>query len=374
MHPVSTPQSPGTAKAYNRLKLSLGLLSSILAFLLPVALIVEGWSTPLAAWARSILPGTHGALVVFLLAVAALQAAITLPFAFVLGYVVEHRYGLSNQSLTRWALERLKGVLVSAPLAGAIAITLFLCMEWFGDSWWAVLGVILTLANILLARVAPVLLLPIFYRVVPLEEGHLKTRITSLCTSTGFRYEGIYSFDLSKNTRKANAAFTGIGKSKRILLGDTLLKGFSDEEIETVVAHELGHFFHRHILIGILTGAVATFAGLFVAARLYSWSLARAGFAGLTDLPALPLLAVWISLFALVTMPLGNMLSRKHERDADVFAVRTTGNAAGFASALRKLAAQNLADPDPHPLIEFLLYSHPSIHRRLRMVEGALAP
>lgn len=371
---MPSSQSTDTAKTYNRIRLSLSLLSSVLTFLLLVALITEDWSRDLAGWARSVLPGTYTSLLVFVCAVAALQAVITLPFGFILGYVVEHRYGLSNQSPARWAWERLKGVLVSAPLAGAAVIALFFCMQWAGEAWWAVLALILTLANLLLTRIAPVLLLPIFYRVVPLEDGALKARIAALCARVAFPFEGMYSFNLSKNTRKANAAFTGIGKGKRILLGDTLLTGFTDEEIETIVAHELGHYLHRHILIGIAAGTAATFAGLFVASRLYSWSLTWAGFGGLTDLAALPLLAIWISLFALLTMPLGNILSRKLEREADAFAVRTTGNAAGFASALRKLASQNLADPEPHPLVEFFLYSHPSIARRLRMVEGAAPP
>jgi len=372
--PVSSLHSPDKAKTYNRVRLSLGLLSSALTFFLLVALITQGWSTTLADWARSVLPGTYGALLVYGSAVALLQAAMTLPFGFILGYVVEHRYGLSNQSLGLWAWERLKGVLVSAPLAAALVIALYACMEWFGDAWWLILGLLVTLVNVLLARIAPILLLPIFYKIVPMEDGALKERITALCGSAGIRFEGIYRFNLSKNTRKANAAFTGIGKAKRILLGDTLLKDFTDEEIETVVGHELGHYLRRHILIGIAVGTLATFLGLFVAARLYTWSLAQAGFAGLTDLAALPLLAIWLSLFAVVTMPPGNMLSRKHEREADAFAVQLTGNPAGFASALRKLAARNLADPEPHPLVEFLFYSHPSIRRRLRMVEGAAGP
>jgi STE24 endopeptidase len=371
VHPVPFPHPPDRAKTYNRLRLLLGLCSSALTFLLLVALVALHWSTVLADWARSVVPGTYGALLAFVCATALLQAAITLPLGFILGYSVEHRYGLSNQSLGRWAWERLKGILVSAPLAGALIIALYASMELCGDFWWAALGLLLVLVNVLLARIAPVFLFPIFYKVAPLENGPLKERIVALCANAGFRYEGIFSFNLSKNTRKANAAFTGIGKAKRILLGDTLLKDFTDEEIETIVAHELGHYVRHHLLIGIVVGTAATFAGLFVAARLYSASLTIAGFTGPTDLAALPLLAIWLSLFALATMPLGNMLSRRHEREADTFAVQTTGNAPGFASALRKLAARNLADPNPHPLIEFLFYSHPSIGRRLRMVEGA---
>jgi STE24 endopeptidase len=372
VHPVSSLPSPDKVKTYNRIRLSLGLLSSLLTFLLLVALVTQGWSSTLAGWAYSIIPGTYGALLLFALAIALLQALITLPFGFILGYVLEHQYDLSNQSLGRWAWERTKGILVSAPLAAAVIVALYLCMEWFGNFWWVALGVFLTLVNVLLARLAPVLLLPIFYKVEPLVDDALRERLLALCTGTGFRFEGIYSFNLSKNTRKANAAFTGIGKAKRILLGDTLLQNFTNEEIETILAHELGHYLRHHIFIGIVVGTVMTFVGLFVAAQLYSRSLPWAGFSGITDLRALPLLAIWLSLFAVAAMPLGNMLSRRHEREADAFAVKATGNAAGFASALRKLASLNLADPEPHPLIEFLFYSHPSIRRRLQAVEGGV--
>jgi STE24 endopeptidase len=374
VHPVSSLPSPHKVKTYNRIRLSLGLLSSLLTFLLLVVLVAQGWSSMLAGWAHSVIPGTYGALLLFVFTIALLQALITLPFGFVLGYVIEHRYGLSNQSLGRWAWERTKGVLVSGLLGAVVIVALYLCMEWFGNSWWAALGVFLTLVNVLLARLAPVLLIPVFYKVSPLVDEALRKRILALCTGIGFHVEGIYSFNLSKNTRKANAAFTGIGKAKRILLGDTLLQNFTYEEIETILAHELGHYLRRHILIGVIVSAVMTFVGLFVAAYLYSWSLMWAGFSALTELRALPLLAIWVSLLAVTAMPLGNMLSRKHEREADAFAVKATGNPTGFASALRKLASLNLADPEPHPLIEFLFSSHPSIRRRLQAVEGGTGP
>ncbi|HXF99175.1 MAG TPA: M48 family metalloprotease, partial [Bacteroidota bacterium] len=163
---------------------------------------------------------------------------------------------------------------------------------------------------------------------------------------------------------------TGIGKAKRIIIGDTLLKNFTEDEIETVFAHELGHYKHKHILIGIAVGVISTYAGLFITAHLYAVSLSWFGFSSITELAALPLLGLWLSIFGLVTSPLGNMLSRKHERDADRYAVRTTGKKAAFVSALRKLAETNLADPQPHPIVEFLFYSHPAIARRIAMVES----
>lgn len=371
MHPVPSSQVSDTAKTYNRTKLTLGLLSSALSFLLLAALVTGGRSSALTALARSVLPGEYGTLLVFGAAVAALQAAITLPIAFTLGYLVEHRYGLSTQSLGLWARERLKALLVGAPLAILLLIALYACLTYCGGLWWGALALLVILTNVLAARLAPVFVLRVFYTLTPIGEGTLRDRITLLCRSAGIPFQGLYSFDLSKNTRKANAAFAGIGKARRILLGDTLLREFTEEEIETIVAHELGHLRNHHIPIGIAVGALFTTAGLFASSRLYAWSLVELGFLGPTDIAALPLLAIWLSLFALVTTPLGNLLSRKHEWEADAFAVRATGNAKDFASALRKLSARNLADQDPHPLVEFLFYSHPSIGRRIRALKGA---
>jgi STE24 endopeptidase len=220
-----------------------------------------------------------------------------------------------------------------------------------------------------LVRIAPVLIMPLFYRFTPLVDGTLKERILRLCESAGVRVEGIFSFNLSKNTRKANAAFTGIGRSRRIILGDTLVRNFSEEEIETVFAHELGHYRFGHIRAGIVTGTLSTFAGLYIASRLYEWSAAALHFPSMTDLAALPLLAIWLSLFGLLTSPLGNMISRHHERQADAYAVHTTGKRDAFVAALRKLSDMNLADPAPHPLVEFLFYSHPPIAKRIRALE-----
>jgi STE24 endopeptidase len=331
---------------------------------------MSGYSSTLAEWAMKSSPSTYVALLLFVAAIALLESVVTLPLSFYSSYVLEHRYNLSNQSLVRWVWEHTKGILISAPIAAAIVLLLYYCLERFGEWWWFPLSLVLTLFTVLLARLAPVLLLPLFYKFIPLEEGLLKQRIVNLCRNAGLRFEGIYTFDLSKNTKKANAGFTGIGKAKRIILGDTLVREFTEEEIETVFAHELGHYTHRHIVISILAGTVSTFAGLYVTARLYAWSAPAAGFGSPTELGALPLLAFWLSLFTLVTMPLGNVLSRRHERQADAYAVKTTHNAPAFASALRKLASQNLADPEPHPFIEFLFHSHPSIAHRLRRIEA----
>jgi len=218
-----------------------------------------------------------------------------------------------------------------------------------------------------------VLIFPLFYKQTPLERMSLKDRILRLASDAGMHIDGIFSFDLSKNTRKANALFTGIGKAKRILLGDTLLENFEEQEVETVFAHELGHYTRNHIWQGMFASIIMTFLGLFITSRLHAWSLSLLGFSSLTDLGALPLLALWLALFGFVTGPVENAIARYHEREADQYAVRATGNAAAFVSALKKLSRMNLADPNPHPVVEFLFYSHPSIARRVKDVEGMQA-
>jgi STE24 endopeptidase len=367
---VTSPHSPDQAKTYNRVKLGIGIASSVLSLLLMTFVVLSGLSKNLGDWTLSLSPHRYLSLLLFVSSLGLLQSTISVPSGFLSGFIVEHRYNLSNQSLARWAWEHLKGMLVATPLAALVAVLLYACLDIYGSRWWLPVGCATTLISVVLTRVAPVLILPLFYTFRPVENGTLKDRILGLCDRAGLHVGGIFAFNLSKNTRKANAGFTGIGKSRRIVLGDTLLREFSEEEIETVFAHELGHYYHRHIRTGILVGTLSTFLGLAVTARLYEWSSAALGFQTLTDLGALPLLGIWLSLFAVFTSPVGNAISRRHERQADTYAVNATGNPAAFASALRKIATQNLSDVEPHPLIEFLFYSHPSIRRRLAAVEA----
>ncbi len=363
--------NPAEAKTYARLKLATGVAASVVLFLFLLAVTASGWSSDLEHWARSVTTHPTVALAVFAASLWAVQTLVAAPFTFYSGFVLEHRFRLTSRSFPAWVWDHVKGVLVTIPIAGALGIAAYLCLETFHNDWWLPVGALVTLTSVVMTAVAPVLIFPLFYTFLPLADGGLRQRIAELCGRARLRFDGIFTFDLSKTTRKANAGFAGIGRSRRIVLGDTLVRGFSDDEIETVVAHELGHYVHRHLLVGLLVGAVSSFLGLFVASRAYAWSLPWFGFSSVTEFAALPLLALWLGAFGLVTTPLGNMLSRHHERQADAYAIRLTGRPDAFASTLRKLATTNLADPSPHPLVEFLLYSHPSLGRRLRAVEGA---
>jgi len=368
--PRPAVQTSSARKRYSRTKLLLGLSSSALSYAFLAFVALAGVSPMLARWAEETAGQGYGGFLLFAAVLGAAGAVPALPIDFFSGYVLEHRYGLSTQTVGRWVTERLKALVVGLPIGAIVLTAFFIALQWYGERWWLPMAAVVTLLSVVLARLAPVVILPLFYTLSPLPPGALRERIAALCARGGVAVEGIYTFDMSRNTRKANAAFTGVGRGRRILLGDTLLGAFSDEEIEAVFAHELGHRHHRHVLIGILAGTVTTVVVFRAAAALHAWSSAALGYGSVTELAGLPLLALWLGLLGLVTGPPGNMLSRRHERQADAYAVAQTGNAPAFASALRKLARTNLADPEPHPAVEFLFHSHPSIGRRIRALEA----
>jgi STE24 endopeptidase len=235
----------------------------------------------------------------------------------------------------------------------------------FENYWWFILGIFMFFFSVIIGRIAPVLIFPLFYKFKPIENEAVKNRILNICKKAGVEIKGIFVFDMSKNTKKANAAFTGLGKSKRIILGDTLMDKFTGEEIESVFAHEVGHYKRKHIFKLMFLSTILTFAGLYLTSVLYKQSLSIFEFNYIYELSALPLIALFLSLYGLVTTPISNILSRKYEWEADTFALDTSGNSEAFISAMEKLAEQNLADKVPNKIIEFLFHSHPSLQKRI---------
>lgn len=359
-------------KRYNRTKLIVSLVGGSVSFLFTVVLLLAGFTRSLERTALSVSSDPYLALLIFSAMFVTVSSMVSAPFSFFSGFILEHRYNLSNQTFFQWLWEGIKGLLVSIPIIAPLAVLVYFFLLTFQALWWLPVAVTLFVVSIGLSRIAPIVILPLFYTLTPLKESPLKDRILSLTRSTKMIVEGIYSFNLSKTTKKANAAFTGIGRSKRILLGDTLIGNFTEEEIETVFAHELGHYSHGHIWKGILTGTASIFAGLYLTSLAYAHSLDWFGFSSITQLAALPLLTLWLGVYSLFTTPIGNILSRKHEFEADRYAVARTKNLPAFVSTMNKLAEMNLADRTPHPLIEFLFYSHPSIEKRIRAAEQSV--
>jgi STE24 endopeptidase len=276
---------------------------------------------------------------------------------------------LSNQDIRSWLIDQVKAFLLGVVLGVIILEVMYALLRLAPDTWWLWLSVILLGFNVLLANLAPILLLPIFYKFKPLAEEHslLVERLLRLAQTAKTHVQGVYQFDMSSKTNAANAALTGLGKTRRIILGDTLLNNFSDDEIETVLAHELAHHVYRDIPVGILISSLLTLGGLYFVSLVMDWGVLLLGLEGVADVAAMPLLVLTLGLFSFLTIPIENYYSRWREKRADRFALQITQNGEAYASALTRLANQNLSEIDPEPWWELLFYSHPALGKRIRM-------
>ncbi len=353
------------AKRYAKIKLISGLTGAAFFFLFAVVMVAAGGTVWMESVVRGVTRHDYAALLLFVAAFGFLESVLSLPLRLYSGFYLEHKFNLSNQRFISWVWESIKGMLVGAIIGAPIILFLYFCLRTYGSDWWLPVGAIMFLFSVILSRLAPVLIFPLFYKFSPLQQSELREKLMSLCKKVGMAVEGVFVFNMSKNTKKANAAFTGIGRSKRIILGDTLVANFPDEEIETIFAHELGHYKLKHLRTMMAVGTVSTFVGLFITSKLYESSFSWFGFSSLDQLAAFPLLGIWLGVYSMITGPITNMLSRSHERAADRIAIQLTGNKEAFANALQKLSKVNLADLEPHPVVEFLFHSHPSIGKRI---------
>ena len=357
------------SKEYNNIKLALGIGEAVLTFVLLLLFIALGYSLGLQIYLSDYILNRYLLFLAFVLVIGIVSSVIFFPLSYYKDFYLEHKYDLSNQTFWKWIWEDLKGVLVSTVIGVPILLFFYYSLNTFGNLWWLPFAIILFIVSVVLAQVVPVLIMPLFYKITPLEDEELKERIKILAQDAGIKVENVYKFNMSKNTKKANAAFTGLGKTKRILLGDTLLDSYSKDQIETVIAHELGHYRKKHIIKNLIIGTVSSFLTLFLMAILYDNSLNWFGFHSIKQISALPLLALWGMLIGLIQSPLGNILSRKFEYEADQYAIASTKKPLSFISTLEKLTEQNLGDKEPHPFVEWFFYSHPSIKNRIKAIE-----
>lgn len=357
-----------SSKKYNNIKLGIGIFKSITSFLLVLAFVYFHFSLKLEYFLHNYFSNNYLLFIAFVLVTGLAGIIIYSPLNYYKDFYLEHKYNLSNQTFGKWIFENLKGLLVSLVIGIPVLLIFYYALNRFGPLWWLPFAIILFILSVILARLVPIIILPLFYKITPIEDDELKNKITRLAEDAGIRVENVFKFNMSKNTRKANAAFTGLGKSKRILLGDTLLDNYHKNEIETVVAHELGHYKKKHIIKNLVIGTVTSFGTLFLISVLYDISIHWFGFIRIQEIAALPILSIWAMLIALIETPLTNILSRKFEYEADEYAVTVTNKPAAFISTLNKLTDQNLGDKNPHPFVEWFFYSHPSITNRVNAI------
>lgn len=355
------------AKEYARIGRRLWLVDTALGAVYALAWLFFGWSARLRDALTGISPNPWFLVAAFAAVFMGIYVLISLPLGYYGGFVLPHRFEQSNQSLQDWIVDQLKGMAIGAPLGLLLLELLYLALRLTGPLWWLWAAGGMLVFSVLLSNLAPVLIMPLFNKFVPLGEEHaeLAERLMKLARQAGTKVRGVFKFDMSKRTKAANAALTGIGNTRRIVLGDTLINEFTTDEIETVLAHELGHQVHRDIPLMIAFGTLSTTLSLYLASLALNWSIKYFGFTGPADVAALPALGIILGTYGLITMPLDNAFSRWREGMADDYALQATGKNEAFMSAFTRLANQNLGEVEPEGWVVWLFHSHPPLGERI---------
>ncbi len=366
--PPTSDDSP-QARRYNRIHRLLSVADFVIGSVFLIVLLITGWSGWLRdlAWRRGFQNYTLSVfLYLFFLLFLGKILGLGLDYY---GFRIERRFQLSNQRFRSWLWDETKGFLVGLVMAGIVVELLYYMIRQFPQHWWVITWALFIGLFILLAQLAPVVLFPIFYKFEPLEDEDLRRRLVLLGERAGTRVRGVYRWKLSEKSKKANAALTGLGNTRRIILADTLLDNYAPEEIEAVLAHELGHHVHKHIFKNILVQAGITLIGFWLANLVLHYAVDHHMFEELSDFANLPLLAITATVLSLLLMPALNAYSRFNEREADRYAFESIANVEPFISSMNKLAQQNLAERQPAKWIELLFHSHPAIASRVAAAE-----
>ncbi len=292
---------------------------------------------------------------------------ITAPIGYYSGFILPHRYGLSTMTLKGWLGDLFKGLVLGLVLESLAIELVYVLLASQPETWWLWVALVLLFFSVVMANLAPVLILPLFYKFTALPEGDLTKRLLALAERAHTRVRGVFTMQMSSKTTAANAALMGLGNTRRIVLGDTMLDRYTPDEIEVVLAHELGHHVHHDIWKLIVSQSILTLGGLYLVNVVLHWAVETQHFyLGLADAATILLVLALIGAFGLIVMPISNGYSRVIEYQADEYALQTTQMVGPFKSAMTRLANQNLADAEPSPIIEFLFHDHPSIRKRLQ--------
>jgi STE24 endopeptidase len=333
----------------------------------------SGFSILIANWARDFSSSFFLQFSFYLVLFGVFSYVLFLPINFYSSFILEHRFGLAKITLKGWLVRELKGVVLSAFLSFLLMQALYMVLR-FVREWVLVASFGWVLVSVFLARIFPTLIVPIFYKTTPIENAALFERLSLLCKKTRLNILGIFRVGLGKETRKANAALTGIGNSRRVLLSDTLLENFSDDEIEAVLAHELGHYHHMHIRKFLIISAIGSLVAFSIVDMALTKWVGMLGLLGIWDFAVFPLFMLSLLFIGLVGLPIQNAISCHFEWQADRYALNYSTKASAFALALEKLKDLNLADPNPPKWAQVLFFDHPPINQRIKAAEEFSKP
>jgi len=346
-------------------------LLPLFALLLPY--LTGTWETLWFTLAATLLPLWLRTLA-FLLIMHAALALVMLPLSYYGGYVLAHAFGLSRQTTRAWVVDWLKGALLGTLLGTLVGGAFVWIVISFGAAWWWVFGLLVSVLMVVLVFVTPYVLVPLFFKMRPLADEPTVERIRALVGRAGTPVRDVCSLDFSRRTAEANAAVIGLGRSRRVVIADTLLAEFTPGEVDAVVAHELGHHVHRDVQRLLLGNSVLMWLGLALAARLAPAALPVLSLPSLDYVPAYPVLLAVTEFFFLLASPVLNWWSRQLESAADHFALQLTRDPGAFAGAMERMGCQNLIEHRPPRWAEVLLATHPALHRRIALANAWAAP
>jgi len=292
-----------------------------------------------------------------------------LPLNFYSDFTLEHKFHLSKQGAGAWWMDQLKSQALSYLFSLILVLSFYWVLAKFSQ-WWLVLSILWIIFSVVLAKIAPVLIIPLFFKYKKLEDEALRIRIFDLAAKMQIKLMEVSEIDFSKKTLKANAAFCGLGKTKRVLLADTLRDKYTHNEVEVILAHEFAHYRLKHIIKLIAVNALVTLGLFYLIFKTSIITLGVFKLNSLSQLASLPLVFLYFMLFGIISQPLEAWFSRKLEKEADLLALKVTQDKEAFISLMEKLAEQNLSDRHPHPVIKFFFFNHPSIDERIESAKS----
>lgn len=361
------PDRMALARRYARerrrfMPLDLGL--SLAFFLLWCAFVHR----PLVAWVEANLANADLRVLAYVSGFGLSALALSLPLE-----MYEHtravHYKLSAQTWFAWFGDQAKSLAVGAVMGLPIVLVLYRLLAAAPATWWLWMGLIYLALAVVLAQLSPVLITPLFLKFTPFDDEPLAARLRELAARAGAQVAGVFRTNLSAKTTAANAWLSGLGRTRRIVLADTLLDHYPADEILSIFAHELGHHVHKDIWRGLLISSAVGMAGFWLSGLVVDWAVVRFGYGGPADLSAFPWLVLALTLFGVLTSPLLNGFSRQQEHAADGYALAHGPSPAAYADALTRLANQNLTDPEPPAWLVWFSYSHPPILERIARAE-----
>ena len=369
MHSLIDQEKQHLAKRYHKDNLVVHIMSYAVAGVFILLLLYFNISKNFVIILNSWTSARFFLVLVYFAALFLVYTLLTFAFAYLDSYKIEHKYGFSTQNFQAWFMDFIKSFLVTFVLGVIVFEVIYSITLISVDLWWFWISIIMIFFSVILSNLFPVLILPLFYKTSPIENEALKKKIAELCSQAKINITGVFSINLSSKTTKANAAVVGLGNTKRILLGDTLLGRYTEDEIITTLSHEITHDRGHHIWWLVLGQSVIILIMFYLLSRLYLPFYSFAGFSKISDVAAFPLFALIFMVLSFIFNPLGSIISRFYERKADKGALELTKNPDALISLMAKLCNESLAIAYPNPSIEWYKYTHPSVGKRIRFAE-----